>query len=312
MGIELTISIIAAAIAAGAAVAAIYSAYYAKVSMKQQREQWINQEFIKREADVLLEFRQALLDSVESMNWVRQTILRDQPFVHFMLTTNSKERTQVVAKHFCKLNRLKELYNSHILIFRKHRLNEKMPHVFAILDVMDYFAVFSEMAPIDKALDQSSRTKIIMEMNSEQFKEIVERVLDGKGVPAAELQKMETDKDIAHTLQCYHITLSLAFMLSFNKGPLAILWTGGGERLKAYGETAIPFIKTKLSTNKYEFDNHLTASWNEFQQELKWFLFGMDEITTYEGKLPEDIRELEKLSYPHAEKMFLVVSEQGK
>lgn len=116
---------------------AVFSIIYTKVSLQQQREQWLKGEYIKREAEILLEFRNAFEDTRESINWVLYTLFRPMRFGNF---TPSQEqltiKKEIYFQHFNKLNRINELYNKNQFIFKKYDIDEAMEYIIVLLNTI--------------------------------------------------------------------------------------------------------------------------------------------------------------------------------
>lgn len=116
---------------------AMFSIIYTQSSLKQQREQWLEGEYIKREAEILLEFRNAFADSQESANWFLHTLLRPRRFGNFTPTHEQLTiKIEVYCKHFNNLNNINRLYNKNQFIFRKYDIDESMVYIEAILNTI--------------------------------------------------------------------------------------------------------------------------------------------------------------------------------
>ena len=108
--------------------------------MKQAREQssreWLNDAFIKHEADVLLEFRVSYGDAQEAINFFSNKLLSP-----LRMDINIKEaptaiKRDMIVKYYNAINKLNDLYNKNQYIFRKHNLEKSIACLTCFLDVV--------------------------------------------------------------------------------------------------------------------------------------------------------------------------------
>ncbi|MDR1702007.1 MAG: hypothetical protein LBR56_04460 [Sporomusaceae bacterium] len=119
-------------------VIAIVAIGYTSYSIKQQKDQWLKEEYIKREAKILLEFRTLLHDSEDAIRWftglTRTQSYKVAPKPEFLEIPIGKYR-----ERFNCLNKLNNLYNKEQLIFRKYKIEQYMIYVVEILKAMEWY-----------------------------------------------------------------------------------------------------------------------------------------------------------------------------
>lgn len=130
---------------------AIYSIIYTKKSIIQQQEQWIKNEFIKREAQILINFREKFYDSKNSIFWFLHTFMQPYRCSNFIPTQEQLTiKIETFNFHYNKLKELNDLYNENQLIYRKYDINKPMVYIIALLksitfmDGNDMYAIFSQ------------------------------------------------------------------------------------------------------------------------------------------------------------------------
>jgi len=104
------------------------------VALKNQRTEWLNDAFIKHEADVLLEFRIAYGEAGEAISFFLDTLLTPVKMDIHIKEPPSIKREKVI-KYFNAINKLNNLYNKNQYIFRKHNLEKSISCLTCLLDV---------------------------------------------------------------------------------------------------------------------------------------------------------------------------------
>lgn len=149
--IDFVSAIAPAIIGIGSTITAIYSIIYTKKSITQQQEQWIKNEFIKREAQILINFREKFYDSQDSIFWFLNTFM--QPYRCCNFIPSQEELTikiEIFNNHYIKLKELNDLYNENQLIYRKHNIDKQMVYITTLLKSItfmngeDMCAIFSQ------------------------------------------------------------------------------------------------------------------------------------------------------------------------
>lgn len=149
--IDFVSAIAPAIIGIGSSITAIYSIIYTKKSITQQQEQWIKNEFIKREAQILINFREKFYDSQDSIFWFLNTFM--QPYRCCNFIPSEEELTikiETFNNHYNKLKELNDLYNENQLIYRKHNIDKQMVYITTLLKSItfmngeDMCAIFSQ------------------------------------------------------------------------------------------------------------------------------------------------------------------------
>ena len=115
-------------------IAAILTIGFTWFSMHMQKRQWLNESFVRREAEKLIELREKLDESYDSVRFFFEFILNpyrkygfvpdEPPILHF----------KDISQHFNALVDLNSFYNQNQYIFRKHGLEKKLECVPAILE----------------------------------------------------------------------------------------------------------------------------------------------------------------------------------
>ncbi|WBA13116.1 hypothetical protein [Salinivibrio kushneri] len=109
------------------------------ISAKNQKKQWLNDSFIKYEAEQLLNFRKMLVEADDSISFFLNTYL--QPDNKYG-GTPPKQAPQIkyseLSAHFNQLVELNDYYNTNQHIFRKHRLERKLECITLLLESARY------------------------------------------------------------------------------------------------------------------------------------------------------------------------------
>lgn len=116
-------------------VIAVISIVFTYVSLKNQKNQWLNDAFIKNEADVLLEFRIAYGESEEAISFFLHTLLEPLK-IGYPSEESPTIKREIIVKNFNKINELNNLYNKNQYIFRKYDLEVSISCLTCILDVV--------------------------------------------------------------------------------------------------------------------------------------------------------------------------------
>lgn len=130
MSLYEVISIIANLFAVLIAVIAIL---FTVLSLKSQKKQWLNENFIKHEAEVLLDFRKKLGVAEKSIYFFIHDLLNIDKKYGFIPDTPPLIKYNDIKEHFNMLVDLNNFYNSNQSIFRKHQLEKKMECISLLL-----------------------------------------------------------------------------------------------------------------------------------------------------------------------------------
>lgn len=113
---------------------AIYSIFYTKKSLIQQQEQWIKNEFIKREAQILIDFREKFCATQNSIFWFLDTFMQPYRCNNFIPTEEQLTiKIETFNYHYNKLRELNNLYNKNQLIYRKYNIDSQMAYITTLL-----------------------------------------------------------------------------------------------------------------------------------------------------------------------------------
>ena len=111
---------------------------YTIKSFSQQRKQWLNEEYIKREAITLLAFKDLLKEAENGIYWFcnlsKEISYKSIPKVNIPAFDNSK-----VIKYYEILNKLNNFYNDNQIIFRKHNFNKSMLYFVEIVASLNWY-----------------------------------------------------------------------------------------------------------------------------------------------------------------------------
>ncbi|ELL4669274.1 hypothetical protein [Vibrio fluvialis] len=105
------------------------------LSISNQRKQWLNDSFIKFEAEQLLNLRKNLDDTQDSIRFFINIYLQvEKKYGNTPAKSNPTIKYQDIVKHFNKLNDLNTFFNSNQHIFRKHGLEKKLECIALIME----------------------------------------------------------------------------------------------------------------------------------------------------------------------------------
>ncbi|MBD5769613.1 hypothetical protein [Marinomonas colpomeniae] len=109
-------------------------------SIKNQKNQWLNDAFIKYEAEVLLEFRNKFPEASNAIRFFKQAAFQPKKY-GFNLTEDKKPRLKrsEFVKNYNVLCHFNNLYNTNEHIFRKHGLDHEMSAVILIFKTLRNF-----------------------------------------------------------------------------------------------------------------------------------------------------------------------------
>lgn len=116
------------------AVTAIAAIVFTYASFRRQKNQWLNESFIRREAEILLELRDKLAISSEAVHFFLHDLLVVDKKYGFITQAPPVIKISTLAKNFNILLNLNNLYNSHQHIFRKHELNGSIECISLLLE----------------------------------------------------------------------------------------------------------------------------------------------------------------------------------
>lgn len=116
------------------AITAIAAIAFSYVSFRVQKNQWLNESFIRREADVLLELRDKFATSNEAVRFFLDDILDVDKRYGFITERSPIIKGVDLARNFNALLELNNLYNHHQHIFRKHGLEKSMECISLLLE----------------------------------------------------------------------------------------------------------------------------------------------------------------------------------
>ncbi|MDD1020526.1 hypothetical protein M5G24_16070 [Pseudomonas sp. TNT2022 ID1048] len=116
------------------AITAIGAIAFSYVSSRMQKNQWLNESFIRREADILLELRDKFATSSEAVHFFLNDILDVDKRYGFIVERSPIIKCVDLARNFNVLLELNNLYNHHQHIFRKHKLEKSMECISLLLE----------------------------------------------------------------------------------------------------------------------------------------------------------------------------------
>lgn len=116
------------------AITAIAAITFTYASFRRQKNQWLNESFIRREAEILLKLRDKLAISSEAVQFFLNDLLVVDRKYGFITQTPPVIKNSTLAKNFNILLDLNNLYNSHQHIFRKHALNRSIECIPLLLE----------------------------------------------------------------------------------------------------------------------------------------------------------------------------------
>ena len=107
---------------------------FTKKSLEIQKEHWLNESFIKHEADILIEFRKKTGEANDAINFFLHNLLSIDKKYGFITDTPPIIKYDELKIHFNTLVDLNNLYNSYQNIFRKHQLEKKIECISLLLE----------------------------------------------------------------------------------------------------------------------------------------------------------------------------------
>lgn len=116
------------------AITAIVAIIFTYASFRRQKSQWLNESFIRREAEILLELRDKLAASREAADFFLNELLVIDKNYAFITQTPPVIKSSTLAKNFNILIDLNNLYNFHQHVFRKHELHESIECIPLLLE----------------------------------------------------------------------------------------------------------------------------------------------------------------------------------
>lgn len=106
-----------------------------KKEFELSKKQWLYASYIKREAEVLLEFRDTYNEVQRSINWYLHVFFNPLRYGNFTPTEEQRSiKPELLEYHFLQLAKLNTLYNKNQLIFRKYNIETAMSYINRIMD----------------------------------------------------------------------------------------------------------------------------------------------------------------------------------
>ncbi len=105
------------------------------IQLDLQKKQWVNDTSMKKEMEILLEFRELLFECQSSFYWFNKVL---RPLKYGNFTPKKEQRTfkyKEGAEHAKKLQKLNKLYNGYQFIFIKNGFSEYIEFIIVYLDV---------------------------------------------------------------------------------------------------------------------------------------------------------------------------------
>lgn len=114
--------------------------------LELQKKQWLNEAYIKNEANILFEFKDLIYKSQKSFNWFAD-ILHPYKIMSKMFPEQNvklKEEDLIIkfedyCKHYDCLNALNNFYNKNQMILRKNDIENEFEYIIAILTTFIWF-----------------------------------------------------------------------------------------------------------------------------------------------------------------------------
>lgn len=116
------------------AVTAIAAIIFTYATFQRQKNQWLNESFIRREAEILLELRDRLASSNEAIHFFLGELLVVEKKYGYITQNPPTIKHSILAKNFNTLLDLNNLYNFHQHIFRKHALDRSIECIPLLLE----------------------------------------------------------------------------------------------------------------------------------------------------------------------------------
>lgn len=116
------------------AITATAAMVFSYASFRRQKNQWLNESFIRREADILLTLRDKFATSSEAVHFFLNQILLVDQKIGFITQNFPIIKHADLAKNFNTLLDLNNLYNHHQQIFRKHELEKSIECIPLLLE----------------------------------------------------------------------------------------------------------------------------------------------------------------------------------
>lgn len=115
-------------------VIAIIAIFFTTQSLKIQKKHWLNESFIKHEADILIEFRKKIGEADGAINFFLNNLFSIEKKYGFVTDNPPIIKYDELKKNFNSLVDLNDLYNSYQNIFRKHQLEQKIECISLLLE----------------------------------------------------------------------------------------------------------------------------------------------------------------------------------
>lgn len=116
------------------AITAIAAIIFTYASFRRQKNQWLNESFIRREADILLTLRDKFAISSEAVHFFLNELLVVDKKYGYVTPNSPVIKHPDLAKNFNILLDLNNLYNCHQHIFRKHGLDRSIECIPLLLE----------------------------------------------------------------------------------------------------------------------------------------------------------------------------------
>jgi len=113
--------------------------------LTSQREQWLNDAYIKQEAEVMLKFRNLILNNQNSFFWftnLLQPLLVCNKMFPEQNVYLDEENLVIKLKDYCynydKFNEIQKFYNDNQIFINKNGIKDEMNYIIAVLETFSF------------------------------------------------------------------------------------------------------------------------------------------------------------------------------
>ena len=165
--------------------------------LKQQKEQWLSDEFIKNEARKMIEFRDICFKSSGSAMWLINTLFSAQYLHGFYMDENNKYLLMdTINIHYKEAKKIPDFYFKNQMIFKKYGIGAEIEYISMLLEIV----AVSLKDCSDLVYSLFKETEQIKEYRHNKYKELIDLLVTGLDLQFSLIENSFSDEDIKNEI----------------------------------------------------------------------------------------------------------------
>ncbi len=165
--------------------------------LKQQKEQWLSDEFIKNEARKIIEFRDICFKSCDSAIWLINTLFSAQYLHGFYMDENNKYLLMdTINMHYKEAKKIPDFYFKNQMIFKKYGIGAEIEYISMILEIV----AVSLKNSSDLIYSLFKENEQIKEYRHNKYKELIDFLVTGLDLQFSIIENSFSDENIKNEI----------------------------------------------------------------------------------------------------------------